>query len=156
MDIEAKIKKQDRFFLYILPAFFAGLSAYVFIRLDFDPVSLIMVIPFSLMALFFHLKHKANTSFKEMKTVGNKSVYDKCKEIARSNGWELLVTEEEQLIIAHTKGSWRSWGELVTFKFQGDLLLVNSRPSPFKKASIVTWGKNRINLKAVEAAVTSG
>ena len=155
MDIEEKTKKQDRFFLYILPAFFIGLSAYVFIMLEFDSLSLIMVIPFLLMAISFHFKHKANISFRKIQSNGEGD-YEKCIALAQSKGWEILATEKKQKIVAHTSGTWRSWGELVIINFYDNCLLVNSRPSPFKKASIVTWGKNRINFRAIEAAVKSG
>ena len=156
MDIDTKIKKQDRFFLYLLPSFFVGLAAYVFIMLDFDLLSLIMVIPFLLMSLLFHLKHKKNISFKCVEVQNVNEAFHKCLEEINSLNWEIVVQIPDSRIVAHTKSSWRSWGELITLCFEENRLLINSRPSPFKKASILTWGKNRSNLKAIETAVKSG
>jgi hypothetical protein len=49
------------------------------------------------------------------------------KEIFKQLNWP-LIEENSGYIVAHTKATWSSWGEVITIIFNGELILFNSRP----------------------------
>jgi hypothetical protein len=146
-------KKDDWFFLYILPAFFLGMSGYSLYMLEFDLIALIMAIPFTLMALGFHFKQKGNLKVVALNEPGTSKNFQICLNAAKSQEWEILDCTENLVIVAETKRTWRSWGELVTITFSENNIFINSRPSPYKKSSVATWGKNKININIIRSAL---
>lgn len=146
-------KKEDWFFLYILPAFFLGMAGYSIIMLEFDSISLIMAIPFTLMAAAFHFKQKQNLRVVTLDKPGTKENFDLCIAAIKENEWEIRESDDSSEILAHTKATWRSWGELVTITFSEQTITINSRPSPYKKSSVATWGKNNINISIIKKAL---
>jgi hypothetical protein len=78
-------KKEDWFFLYILPAFFLGMAGYSIIMLEFDSISLIMAIPFTLMAAAFHFKQKQNLRVVTLDKPGTKENFDLCIAAIKEN-----------------------------------------------------------------------
>lgn len=153
MKNEFEPKKEDWFFLYVLPAFFLGMAAYSFFMLEFDPIALIMAIPFTLTALGFHLKQKGNLKVVALNMPGTSGNFQICLSTIMSQEWEILDCTDNLEIVAETKGSWRSWGELVTIAFSENNIFINSRPSPHRKSSVATWGKNKININIIRSAL---
>ena len=121
--------------------------------LEFDPIALIMAVPFTLMALGFHFKQKENLKVIALNFPGTSANYMICLEEIIKHDWEVLESKENSEIIAETKRTWRSWGELITIKFEKDNIYINSRPSPYKRSSIATWGKNKININIIRSAL---
>lgn len=153
MKNELKPKKDDWFFLYVLPAFFLGMAGYSLFMLEFDPFALIMAVPFTLMALGFHFKQKGNLKVVALNVPGSSQNFQICLEEIEKQNWEILESTDNSEIIAETKRTWRSWGELVTIRFEEDNIYINSRPSPYKKSSVATWGKNKININIIRSAL---
>lgn len=79
--------------------------------------------------------------------------FESCLEVANSEKWTIVEIDKPDKVIFETNFSWRSWGELVTIIFEKNHILVNSRPSPYKKTSIATLGKNTINIDIIRAAI---
>jgi len=153
---ELKPKKDDWFFLYVLPAFCVGVAGCSLFMFDFDSISLIMAVPFILMALGFHFKHKRNFKVVALNVPGTKQNFQICIEEIEKQDWEILESTENSEIIAETKRTWRSWGELVTIRFEEDNIYINSRPSPFKTSSVATLGKNKKNINTIRSALGCG
>ena len=153
MKNELKPKKDDWFFLYVLPAFFIGMAGYSLFMLEFDSIALIMAVPFTLMAIGFHFKQKVNLKVIALNKPGTSANFQICLEAIKKQEWEVLDWTENSEIVAETKRTWRSWGELVTIRFVEDNIYINSRPSPYKKSSIATWGKNNININIIRSAL---
>ena len=67
-------------------------------------------------------------------------------------GWVITTYRRNQRIEAKTPGfpaTWLSWGEMVTVRFSGEDVLVNSICDPDAQSSVVSWGRNRKNTAAV-------
>jgi hypothetical protein len=150
---DMKHQKDEWFFLYILPAFFLGLSGYSLYMLEFDAISLMMATPFALLAIAFHMKHRKNLKVVTLDKPGNSLNFEKCVAVIKEQNWEIIELNRDTKILAHTNGSWRSWGELVSIDFLSQEIRINSRPSPYKKASIATWGKSNENIQVIKKAL---
>jgi hypothetical protein len=164
VNTEIEPSSDDRFFLHWLPGTFLGLAVFsigfaIYLKyfVEADDVALIVIviwtIPFSLIAIAFHLKAKNNLKFQILDSPRAKMKFKSCLETVRGEEWKVIEIDEPNKIICETNFSWRSWGELVTIIFEEDHVSVNSRPSPYKMSSVATMGKNTKNIKIIETAL---
>ena len=60
----------------------------------------------------------------------------------------LPVINRADIILSKTNPSWwtGSWGEQITILFDKDKLLINSICDPEKKASVLSFGRNKRNV----------
>ena len=74
----------------------------------------------------------------------------KIKEAFREFGWR-IVRDQPDSMMARTKFSWRSWGEVVSLQFRDGGAEVKSECSLPSQA--VDYGKNRINVRSLVEAL---
>jgi len=76
--------------------------------------------------------------------------------LADSEGWQIVHRRQERLLVMAVPGfpkSLGSWGERITVEFHTAAVAVNSICDPARHPSVVSFGRNRRNVKAVAEAV---
>jgi hypothetical protein len=104
-------------------------------------------------AVAFYYVQKLRLKFKVIDIVVDAITFvDAAKETAEQLDWE-IIERKNNLIVARSGFSWRSWGELITIIRAEDRILFNSICDPDNIASVASWGMNRVNLNTFEQHV---
>jgi hypothetical protein len=75
---------------------------------------------------------------------------EKIRDAFMEQGWE-IESDNPDRMIARTKVSWRSWGEIIKVEFQDEGALVSSQCSLHTQA--IDYGKNRMNIQRLVDSV---
>lgn len=110
---------------------------------------LIVTAPFGLLAIFFLFIQKNRLRFKTIETDMPK---EKIKMIIKQTAQELEWHPEmvnDDIVVAKTHPNWweGSWGEQITILLDNHRILINSICDPNKPSSVVSFGRNRNNIK---------
>jgi hypothetical protein len=101
-------------------------------------------------AVAFYYIQKRRLKFKVIDMAINHDAFiEAVKETAQQLEWQ-IVKKNQNLIVAKSGFSWRSWGELITIIRVKDKILFNSICDPDNITSIASWGMNSVNLKTFE------
>ena len=101
------------------------------------------------MSILFFWKCKRNFLLRKTGYPSNEVNYQNCKKAAVIHGWGTVSDIKMVRLEFETTASLGSWGELITIVFTSTGIYINSRPSPLKRPSIVTLGKNSANEQKV-------
>jgi len=109
-----------------------------------------MIIPSILGLLFYRLQRK-RLKFKIINTrLTRKQLYPIIEKVAKELEWIPSVPKiiNGKVIIAKTHPSLfsGSWGERITIIFDEDKVLVNSICDPDRRSSVVSMGRNKMNM----------
>ena len=74
---------------------------------------------------------------------------DAAKNTAKELNWK-LITVTGDMIVAKTRFSWSSWGELITIVRDNQRILINSICDPGKWVSVASYGRNKNNREVFE------
>lgn len=74
-------------------------------------------------------------------------------DVARKREWQRAAAEPEGTMEFHTPRSMFSWGEMVTVRFEGGAVLINSISDPGHGPSITSMGGNARNVRLVASAL---
>ncbi|NAW84448.1 hypothetical protein CAG69_20710 [Vibrio sp. V43_P6S15P86] len=94
-------------------------------------------------------KSKRNLLLKNTGYPSSETNYKNCKKAAALHGWGTVSDIKMVRLEFETAASLSSRGELITIMFTSTGIYINSRPSPTKRPSIVTLGKNKLNEQKV-------
>ena len=101
-------------------------------------------------AVAFYYIQKRRLKFKVINIEVDADTFNNAaKETAKKLDWE-IIERRQNLIVARSGFSWRSWGELITIVRDKERILFNSICDPDKIASVASWGMNRVNLDTFE------
>lgn len=69
-----------------------------------------------------------------------------------------IAVDDEDEFVGITNPPFRSgsWGERITVLFEGDVVFVNSICDPDKQTSLVSWGRNGINVRVIVRRLNAG
>ena len=101
-------------------------------------------------AVAFYYIQKRRLKFKVIDVAIDADTFiEAAKATARQLDWQ-IIEKKQNLIVARSGFSWRSWGELITIIRDKDRILFNSICDPDNMTSVASWGMNRVNFKAFE------
>ncbi len=101
-------------------------------------------------AVAFYYIQKRRLKFKTLNVALDTDTFIKAtKATAQQLDWK-NIEKSQNLIVARSGFSWRSWGELITIIRVKDKILFNSICDPDNLASVASWGMNKLNLKTFE------
>jgi len=104
-------------------------------------------------AVVFYYIQKRRLRFKVIDVaVDADSFIDAANEVAEQQKWQ-IIQKKQNLIVARSGFTWRSWGELITIIRDKDRILFNSICDPDNMTSVASWGMNRLNLNTFEQHV---
>ncbi|PMN93190.1 hypothetical protein [Enterovibrio norvegicus] len=119
--------------------------AFYLVMLGSEVLALISLV----VSILVFWKSKRNLLLKDTRYPSNEINYKNCKKAAVIHGWGTVSDIEMARLEFETAASLGSWGELITILFTSTGIYINSRPSPTKRPSIVTLGKNKLNEQKV-------
>jgi hypothetical protein len=101
-------------------------------------------------AVGFYYIQKRRLKFKTINVaLDNDTFIETAKVTAKQLEWK-IVEKTQNLIVARSGFSWKSWGELITIIRVKDKILFNSICDPDNMTSVASWGMNKLNLKTFE------
>ncbi len=101
-------------------------------------------------ALAFYFIQKRKLKFKVIDiSIDSESFLVAINQSAQQLNWQ-IIKKSQNLIVARSSFNWRSWGELITVIRLKDKILFNSICDPDNRASVASWGMNRVNFKSFE------
>ena len=135
--------------LFLLGAFSLFLYMKRLTRIEGAWIFLLIFSIFPLGLSFVYYKRQRNElKFKMAKTNLPRQDLDKIiQQVSLELKWH-IVSSSEKVIEAKTSPGFLSgsWGELITIIFEKDMVLVNSICDPDKRSSVVSAGRNKINI----------
>ncbi len=105
--------------------------------------------PFGILAIFFFFIQRNRLKFKSVETKMSK---DKIKEViemtAKQLDWNPVIIDS-RLVVAKTHPHLLtgSWGEQITIIIEKNKIMINSICDPDKMSSVVSFGRNRKNIR---------
>jgi len=122
-------------------------------RSDVLPLIIFPLIP-GILAIIAYWWQKRVLRFRLFHTNHNSEEnYNRLIQLFEKKGWTVKQRYHSQLIQATVPGFPKSWGELVTVRFLGNDLYVNSICDPAKYPSVTAYGHNRNNILTIVKAV---
>lgn len=122
-------------------------------RSDVLPLIIFPLIPVFLAIIAFWWQKRA-LRFRLFHTNHNaEENYNRLIQLFEKNGWPVKQRHQSQLIQTTVTDFPKSWGELVTVRFSGNDLYVNSICDPAKYPSVTAYGHNRNNILTIVKAV---
>lgn len=104
-------------------------------------------------AVGFYFIQKRRLKFKPINVALDSEAFFKiANATAKQLDWE-IIEKKQNLIIAKSGFSWRSWGELITIIRTNDKVLFNSICDPDNITSVASWGMNKLNLETFEKTI---
>ena len=104
-------------------------------------------------AVAFYCIQKRRLKFKVLEiSVDTGTFITAVKETAKQLDWE-IIERKNNLIVAKSNFSWRSWGEMITIIKDENRILFNSICDPDNRPSVASWGMNKVNLKTFEQQI---
>jgi hypothetical protein len=104
-------------------------------------------------AVAFYYIQKRRLKFKVIDiSVDANTFLTAAKETAKQLDWE-IIERKNNLIVARSGFSWRSWGEMITIIKDENRILFNSICDPDNKPSVASWGMNKVNFKTFEQQI---
>jgi len=101
-------------------------------------------------ALIFYFIQKGRLKFKTIDiSVGNNNFHHAVMQTAKEPEWNITLMTNE-IVVAKTGFSWRSWGEQITILYDKDKILFNSICDPDNRPSVASFGMNKLNRKIFE------
>jgi hypothetical protein len=102
----------------------------------------------------FYYIQKRRLKFKTINVASDADTFiEAAKATAKQLDWK-IIKKTQNLIVARSGSSWRSWGELITIIRTKDQILFNSICDPDNITSVASWGMNKRNLEAFEQNIT--
>lgn len=113
-----------------------------------------LLIPLSLALLFYRIQSNRLLLREIPVNVARVEIAEKICKLGKEYSWE-IIQSNTNCIIAKTHPSFTSgsWGEQITVLFKKDGILVNSICDPDKKISLVSMGRNKMNVEAIANAL---
>jgi hypothetical protein len=106
--------------------------------------------PWILLALIFYFIQRHRLKFKTINiSVDNNTFRHAVEQTAKELEWDIMQMTNE-IIVAKSDFSWRSWGEQITILYDNNKILFNSICNPDNRPSIASFGMNRVNRKTFE------
>jgi len=112
---------------------------------------IISCLPFLALALLFAIIQYRRLNFKSIKISFTKKQFQEALRRTKSDlNWKVKINNEE-ILIAYRPNDWKSgsWGEMITIIKGKEYLLMNSICDPESTSSVVSFGSNSRNLKAI-------
>ncbi|MDD1796340.1 hypothetical protein LRP50_24780 [Enterovibrio sp. ZSDZ42] len=128
----------------------SGLLASVYFLLS---ASYLLSLSSLLISVVFFWKSKHNLILLNTKYPPSKTNFHNCKNAAIIYGWHTVSEIDMVKLEFETNASLSSWGELITVLFTSSGILINSRPSPLRRPSLITMGRNKNNLQKLIATL---
>jgi len=113
---------------------------------DIIPIGYIWILP--AIAFYFIQKHKLR--FKEIKVTIDKQNFRHAFEYTAKELEWTIINDTNDVIIAKSGFSGRSWGEQITIIWYKEKILFNSICDPENKPSVASFGMNKVNRKTFE------
>ncbi|MDD9173871.1 hypothetical protein ERW49_09720 [Aliivibrio finisterrensis] len=129
---------------FMIPA--SGLVVAIYLASSEHLVSALIAL---IISIYIFRKVKRNLLLRNTGYPSNLANYQNCKSAAIINGWSMVSDVEMVRLEFESSSTLGSWGELITIMFTSNGILINSRPSPLKRASITSLGRNRMNEQKV-------
>ncbi|PSU34580.1 hypothetical protein [Photobacterium lutimaris] len=103
----------------------------------------------ALMSVAFFWKSRRNLQLLDTGYPASEKNFTNCQRVAVLHCWKTVSSLNMVRLEFETSASSGSWGELITIIFTPEGIKINSRPSPYKRYSIASFGRNRKNVQMV-------
>ncbi|MEO6737579.1 MAG: hypothetical protein ABIM97_14555 [Ginsengibacter sp.] len=101
-------------------------------------------------ALIFYFIQKSRLKFKTINiSVDNKAFHHAVEQTAKELEWD-ITQMTNNIVVAKSGFSWRSWGEQITILHDKDKVLFNSICDPDNRPSVASFGMNKVNRNTFE------
>jgi hypothetical protein len=101
-------------------------------------------------ALIFYFIQKGRLKFRTINiSVDNNTFHKTVEQTAKELEWD-IEQMANQIVVAKSGFSWRSWGEQITILHNKDKILFNSICDPDNRPSVASFGMNKVNRKTFE------
>jgi hypothetical protein len=145
--------------LFLLSISLAGIITPIVKPSHRSDIFILIIFPLipGVLAIFAYWWQKRVLRFRLFHTPhSSEENYNRVLQLFEKKGWTIKQRHHSQFVQAAVPGYPKSWGELVTVRFLGNDLYVNSICDPAKYPSVTAYGNNRINvLTIVRAAAGS-
>jgi hypothetical protein len=102
------------------------------------------------LAVFFYYLQTKRLKFKVINIhVDEDKFKDAAQKTAKELDWK-VIEKTGDIIIAKSRISWKSWGELITIIRDNERILINSICDPDKWPSVISYGMNKKNRETYE------
>jgi hypothetical protein len=101
-------------------------------------------------AVIFFFIQKRRLKFKVINIPVDKEVFKEATEQAAKELEWRIEKKANDVVIAKSGFSWRSWGEQITIIWCKDKILFNSICDPDRRPSVASFGMNKLNRKTFE------
>ena len=114
------------------------------------PIDFIFGYMWILPALIFYFIQRHRLKFKIINiSLDNKVFQNAAKRTAKELEWKIIQTAND-IVVAKSTFSWRSWGEQITILHDKDKILFNSICDPDNRPSVASFGMNKVNRVTFE------
>jgi hypothetical protein len=106
-------------------------------------------IPFMILAVVFYFIQYKRLNFKTVRTrLSHDLIQDAIDSTAKELDWKPFInTKYYKVFKTFPKWYTGSWGEQITVLLDNDKVMINSICDPDKRASVVSVGRNRANMR---------
>jgi hypothetical protein len=110
----------------------------------------IFFFPVWALVLVSYVKFWKNLEVVDLDYPSSKKNFESCSFLANQNKWKKIYSDSKTIIIETPASGFTSFGERVTILFDQPSMRINSRPSPSRRFSVATFGRNKMNVESVK------